>query len=91
MEFQQDFVYLSTEAANYLAEKQVGCIGIDYPSAGYQMNEARVDESLLKAGIWIIEGLLQNVNAGDYEMICLPLKITGSDGAPAGAIIKKVE
>ena len=45
---------------------------------------------MLKAGIWVIEGLLQNVNAGDYEMICLPLKIAGSDGAPARVIIKKV-
>ena len=74
-----------------MAEKQISCIGIDYPSiAGYQKNEVPVHQVLLKAGIWIIEGLLQNVNAGDYEMICLPLKIAGSDGAPAGAIIKKV-
>ena len=75
-----------------MAEKQVSCIGIDFPSiAGYQKNEVPVLEVLLKAGIWIIEGLwLQNVHAGHYEMICLPLKIAGSDGAPAGAIIKKV-
>ncbi|MEJ7828147.1 MAG: cyclase family protein [Segetibacter sp.] len=92
MEFKPDYVYLSTEAANYLAEKQISCIGIDYPSiAGYQKNEVPVHQVLLKAGIWIIEGLwLQNVHTGDYEMICLPLKIAGSDGAPARVIIRKI-
>ena len=44
---------------------------------------------LLEAGIWIIEGLnLEHVAPGDYELICLPLKIVGSDGAPARAILR---
>jgi arylformamidase len=48
--------------------------------------------ALLEAGIWIIEGLnLSNIEPGIYELICLPLKIEGSDGAPSRAILRFVE
>ena len=47
-------------------------------------------QALLGGGVWIIEGLnLSQIEAGDYDLICLPLKIVGSDGAPARAIIRK--
>jgi arylformamidase len=46
---------------------------------------------LLGAGIWIIEGLdLEHVEPGEYELFCLPLRIIGSDGAPARAILRKL-
>jgi arylformamidase len=46
---------------------------------------------LLGAGIWIIEGLnLADVEPGEYEMICLPLRLVGSDGAPARAVLRRV-
>lgn len=46
---------------------------------------------LLKAGIWIIEGLnLSRVRPGTYDMLCLPLKIAAGDGAPARALLKPV-
>jgi arylformamidase len=44
---------------------------------------------MLGAGIWIIEGLvLGAIEPGNYDLICLPLKIVGSDGAPARAILR---
>ena len=44
---------------------------------------SRPTVALLEAGIWIIEGLdLSQVEPGTYELICLPLRIAGSDGAP---------
>jgi arylformamidase len=43
---------------------------------------------LLEAGIIILEGLnLQGINPGEYELVCLPLKLAGSEGAPARAIL----
>jgi arylformamidase len=49
----------------------------------------RVHKILLQAGIWIIEGLdLSPVTGGRYEMICLPVKLHGSDGAPARVILR---
>lgn len=90
--FMYDFVHLETEAAKYLAEKRILLCGIDYLSvSGINKNETQVHRSLLKAGIWVIEGLfLKDVEPGYYEMVCLPVKIKNSDGAPARVLIKKI-
>lgn len=88
--FVEDFVYISEQAAVYLAQTGVRAVGIDYLSVGgYRADGAKIHRLLLKAGIWIIEGLdLSEVRAGSYEMICLPIKLHGSDGAPARAILR---
>jgi arylformamidase len=45
---------------------------------------------LLGAGVIVIEGLnLSEVEAGQYEMYCLPLRIAGADGAPARVVLKR--
>jgi arylformamidase len=91
-EFMEDFVYISEQAAAYLAETGVRTAGIDYLSVGgYHADGAKIHRILLGAGIWIIEGLdLSAAPAGQYEMICLPVKLHGSDGAPARAILRPV-
>lgn len=65
---------------------------IDYLSIGaYHADGAAIQKTLLQAGIWIIEGLdLSAVTGGRYEMICLPVKLHGSDGAPARAILRPI-
>ncbi|MDQ6758648.1 MAG: cyclase family protein, partial [Acidobacteriota bacterium] len=46
--------------------------------------------ALLGAGIWVIEGLdLEHVEPGNYELICLPLRLMGADGAPARAVLRR--
>ena len=88
--FVEDFVYISEQAAVHLAEARVRAVGIDYLSVGgYHADGAKVHRILLEAGIWIIEGLdLSAVRAGPCELICLPVKLHGSDGAPARAILR---
>jgi kynurenine formamidase len=88
--FVEDFVYISGQAAAYLAETRVRTVGVDYLSVGgYRADGAAVHRTLLQAGIWIIEGLdLSPVTGGRYDMICLPAKLHGSDGAPARAILR---
>lgn len=89
--FQRTFVHFSVEGARYLADRGVTTVGIDYLSVG-GMDESgdTVHRVLLGAGIWIIEGLwLGDVAPGEYDLICLPLKIFQSDGAPARAVIRK--
>jgi arylformamidase len=50
---------------------------------------ARTHRALLDAGICIIEGLdLSNIEPGDYELLCLPLRLAGADGAPARAVLR---
>jgi arylformamidase len=92
-EFIEDFVYISEEAAEHLSEIGVRTVGIDYLSVGgYHADGARIHRILLDAGIWIIEGLdLSAAPAGNYEMICLPVKLHGSDGAPARAIVRPLD
>lgn len=89
-DFVKDFVYISHEAAQYLAAQQIQAVGVDYLSVGgFYKDGVETHHALLSAGIWIIEGLnLSSVEPGTYELICLPLRITGSDGAPARAILR---
>ena len=68
--FKENFVHLSTDAAQYLSDRKVQTIGIDYLSiGGYDGNVIEVHHIILKAGIWVIEGLnLYKVHPGDYEL-----------------------
>jgi arylformamidase len=88
--FAEDFVYLSATAAQYLVERQVRLVGVDYLSVGgFRADEVETHQTLLKAGIWIIEGLnLKRVPPGRVQLVCLPLKIAGGDGAPARALVR---
>jgi arylformamidase len=90
--FVEDFVYISEPAARHLAQARVRTVGVDYLSVGgYRADGALIHRILLEAGIWIIEGLdLSPVTSGRYEMICLPVKLHGSDGAPARAILRPI-
>jgi arylformamidase len=90
--FAEDFVYISEEGALYLAEIGILSVGVDYLSVGgFVHDTADTHVALLGAGIWIMEGLdLSQVSAGRYELICLPLKLVGADGAPARAILREI-
>ena len=91
--FVEDFVGISPDAAEYLAEIGVRTVGIDYLSvAAFGGDAAGVHRALLSAGVWIIEGLdLAGVAEGSFELICLPLRIPGSDGAPARALLRPLD
>lgn len=88
--FLKDFVYLSEAAAHWLVARRIRTVGIDYLSvAGFESDTSAIHTTLLRAGIWIIEGMnLSNVRPGSYDLLCLPLKIAHSDGAPARAFIR---
>jgi arylformamidase len=91
-DFNEDFVYISQEAARYMADRRIQTVGVDYLSVGgFQKDGEETHQALLGAEIWVIEGLdLSEVEPGDYELICLPVKIEGSDGAPARAILRAI-
>lgn len=92
--FVEDAVHLTGDSARWLAAREVMTVGIDYLSVGgYQArNGPEVHHALINAGVWIIEGLdLSKVPEGPCDLICLPLKIAGSDGAPARAIVRPKE
>jgi len=91
-EFVEDFVFISDEAALFLAERGLRVVGVDYLSVGgFKGGGSFVHKTLLGNGVWIIEGLdLSQVSPGIYDLICLPLKVSRGDGAPARAILKPV-
>ncbi len=88
--FVEDYVYLTPDAAEVLVEAGIKLVGIDYLSIEqYGSTTYQTHKTLLGNGVIIIEGLnLAEIEAGDYEMICLPLKIKDADGAPARVILR---
>jgi arylformamidase len=86
-----DFAHLTPDGACYLVEKGVRLVGIDYLSIERLHGEGEVHRNLLANGVVILEGLnLAGIIAGIYELICLPLKIRGGDGAPVRAILRTI-
>jgi arylformamidase len=83
--FTLDFVSIAPDAATVLVERGVRLAGIDYLSVG----SPETHRILLGANVVCLEGLdLRNVEPGDYELFCGPLKLVGSDGAPARVLLR---
>jgi arylformamidase len=90
--FREDFTYITPAAARILADNSAKLVGIDYLSVeAFGSTDFATHVTLLEKEIVIIEGLdLRAVPAGEYEIICLPLKYVGGtgDGAPARTILR---
>jgi len=87
-EFQEDFVAISEDGAKWLVDRGIQLVGVDYLSVAPYHAPTPTHKILLQAGIVAVEGLdLSAVPRGFYELYCLPLKLLGSDGAPARAIL----
>lgn len=90
--FQSNFVALTEDAAHWLVDHGVRLLGVDYLSVQRYQDGPAVHKILLAAEVVIVEGLnLAGVTPGEYELICLPIKITGAEGAPARAILRRTE
>jgi arylformamidase len=85
--FDRDFVALDRTAARWCLDHAVRLVGIDYLSIEPQGPEKEgypTHKTLLGAEVVIIEGLdLKDVSAGEYDLVCAPIKFAGGDGAPA--------
>lgn len=89
-EFEEDFIALDADASDYLVSLGIEVVGVDYLSVAPYADPAPTHKILLGAGVLIIEGLnLSGIEAGDYTLYCLPIKIMGSDGAPARVLLQK--
>lgn len=86
--FNPDFIYVKADAAHYLAE--IGIKGIGTDALGIERSQAGhpTHKTLFESGIIIIEGLrLQEVPCGPYLMVAAPIKLIGTDAAPARVIL----
>jgi arylformamidase len=95
--FVNDFVYITRDAAQFLVDAGVILIGVDYLSVGSPLDPERklrpdTHQILLGAGLWLIEGLnLSAISAGNYNLICLPLKLMDTEGSPVRAILQPIK
>lgn len=88
-EFNPDFVAITADAAKWIVKQGIKLVGIDYLSIQRFYDSPETHLTLLKSQVVIIEGLnLTQVSQGEYELICLPVKLTGVEGSPARAILK---
>ena len=93
--FRKDFTYIQPDAARELVNLGIKLVGIDYLSVeafgGSKGHPTHV--AFLEKEVVIVEGLdLREVPPGDYELICLPIKISSEkgDGAPARAVLREI-
>ena len=89
--FHRDFAYVAPDAAQQLADAGVKMVGVDYISAEqFGAPAPLTHRTLLGKGIPIVEGIyLENIPAGNYDVVILPIKVAGHEGAPARAIMRR--
>jgi arylformamidase len=89
-EFSEDFAHITGEGAAWLVDAGVRLVGIDYLSVeAFDAEEPAAHRTLLEREVIVVEGLdLREVPVGDYELLCLPLKAAGIDGAPVRAVLR---
>jgi arylformamidase len=88
-EFVKDYTYLAPDGAQYLVDLGVELVGVDYLSIEqFHSGHHRTHRTLLGHAVVIVEGLdLSAPPPGEYQFICLPLRLEGCDGAPARAVL----
>jgi arylformamidase len=90
-EFHRDFIGVAESGAKYLVEHGIKVVGVDYLSVeAFKTPGAPAHHVLLGGGTIVIEGLnLRDIEPGIYELLCLPLLVVGSDGAPARVVLRR--
>lgn len=88
-EFTPDYAALTPKAAEWIVKRGVWLVGVDYLSVQrFHDAEPTTHKVLLEAGVVILEGLnLSTIAPGSYQLLCLPLKLAGCEGAPARAVL----
>jgi arylformamidase len=87
-EFKKNFIAIMDDGAKWIVDHGITTVAIDYLSIAPFGNSRPTHRTLLNANTLVIEGVnLSNVEPGLWTMYCLPLKLKGSDGAPARVIL----
>lgn len=87
--YEPDFVAFSLEGARALVARGVNLVGLDYLSVAHADEQVPVHRAFLDHGVILLEGIdLSQIQPGRYELICFPLRLRGSDGAPCRAVLR---
>ena len=89
-EFHRNYAGVTESGAKHLIEHGIKVVGVDYLSVEeFKKPGAPAHKALLGSDTIIIEGLnLADVVPGDYDMVCLPLRVVDADGAPARVVLQ---
>lgn len=88
-QLQPDYVALTIDGARWVAERRLRLVGIDYLSIQQFGADNETHRVLMRAGVAILEGIdLSGVEPGGYRLTCLPLRLVGTEAAPARAILE---
>ena len=86
--FREDYVGVTRDGAQWLIDHGLRLVGVDYFAVAPFDDLIVPHQILLGAGMIVLEGLdLGRIAPGIYQLVCLPLKFEGGDGAPARAIL----
>ena len=90
-EYEPDFAAFSVEAAEALVSRGVDLVGLDYLSVAHADEQVPVHRAFLDHGVILLEGIdLSAVEPGRYELMCFPIRLRGSDGAPCRAVLREL-
>ena len=92
-EWDSGFTAVAAQTIDLLHQHGVRLIGIDTPSLDPEQSKTLDAHQRVKAhGMAILEGIvLDDVPEGDYELIALPLKLTGCDASPVRAVLRELD
>lgn len=86
-----DFAAFTVEAAEALVARGVKLVGLDYLSVAHADEQIPVHRAFLDHGLALLEGIdLSEIESGRYELICFPVRLRGSDGAPCRAVLRQL-
>ncbi len=89
--FQEDFCSIDASGAQWIVDRGIHLIGIDYLSIQRFHDSPATHQILLQNEVVIVETInLEQVEVGWYHLICLPLKLEGLEGSPVRAVLKKM-
>ncbi|TET33789.1 MAG: cyclase family protein [Planctomycetota bacterium] len=92
MEFREDYVALTDDAARWVVEHGIKLLGVDYLSIDHQVHGKNAHSILLGAGLVLLETInLSGVEPGEYELFSQPLNLIGAEGSPVRAVLKKYQ
>jgi len=87
--FRHDYTALAPSASRWIVDHDIRCVGVDYLSVQHYDDGPETHQTLLQGDVVIVEGLnLSGVEAGRYELLCMPAKLAESEGAPARVALR---
>ena len=91
-DFRSDYVALTLDGAQWIAQRGIRLVGVDYLSVQRYQDDPETHRVLMRGGVAILEGInLSGVESGQYRLTCLPLRLDDAEAAPARAILEPIQ